>query len=220
MPAHSQALQTQAYAGGQQQRNPAVEGNAGGVAAGPLVLVVDDHADMRAYVVQCLEADFRVLTAAEGEAGLAHITDTLPDLVVSDLMMPVLDGLKLCRRLKTDERTSHIPVVLLTARTTDGSRLAGLEREMANADFDVEQFSAALHLSRIQLYRKLKALTDQAPTDFVRTLRLRRAAQLLAGQAGNVADVAYQVGFTNLSYFSKCFRAQFGHVPSEHTATA
>ena len=75
-----------------------------------------------------------------------------------------------------------------------------------------------LHLSRIQLYRKLKALTDLAPTNFVRTLR--RAAQLLAGQAGNVADVAYQVGFTNLSYFSKCFRAQFGHVPSKHTATA
>ena len=249
----------------------------------PLVLVVDDHADMRAYVAQCLEAEFRVLTAAEGEAGLAQITDTLPDLVVSDLMMPVLDGLELCRRLKTDERTSHIPVVLLTARTADGSRLAGLElgaddyltkpfrpqelrarvrnllhqrallrqrfareltlqprdiaitsadeafltralavveREMANADFDVEQFAAALHLSRIQLYRKLKALTDQAPTDFVRTLRLRRAAQLLAGQVGNVADVAYLVGFTNLSYFSKCFRTQFGHVPSEHTATA
>ena len=94
MPAHSQALQTQAYAGGQQQRNPAVEGNAGGVAAGPLVLVVDDHADMRAYVAQCLEADFRVLTAAQVEAGLAQITDTLPDLVVSDLMMPVLDGLE------------------------------------------------------------------------------------------------------------------------------
>ncbi|WP_310394983.1 7TM diverse intracellular signaling domain-containing protein [Hymenobacter sp.] len=252
-------------------------------AASPLVLVVDDHADMRAYVAQCLGAEFRVLTAAEGEAGLAQITDTLPDLVVSDLMMPGLDGLELCRRLKTDERTSHIPVVLLTARTADDSRLAGLElgaddyltkpfrpqelrarvrnllrqrellrrrfarevtlqprdiaitsadeafltralavveRELANADFDVEQFAAALHLSRIQLYRKLKALTDQAPTDFVRTLRLRRAAQLLAAQAGNVADVAYQVGFTNLSYFSKCFREQFGHVPSEHAASA
>ena len=197
-------------------------------------------------------------------------------------MMPCLDGLALCQRLKTDERTSHIPVVLLTARTSDDSRLAGLalgaddyltkpfhpeelrvrvrnllrqraqlrqrfareitlqprdiaitsadeafltralavvEREMANADFDVEQFAAALHLSRIQLYRKLKALTDQAPTDFVRTLRLRRAAQLLAAHAGNVADVGYAVGFSNLSYFSKCFREVFGHAPSEHFAT-
>ncbi|GAA3970565.1 7TM diverse intracellular signaling domain-containing protein [Hymenobacter antarcticus] len=250
--------------------------------ARPLVLVVDDHADMRGYLTSCLSTDFRVVTAEEGEAGLAAIAATLPDLVVSDLMMPGLDGLALCQRLKTDERTSHIPVVLLTARTSDDSRLAGLglgaddyltkpfhpeelrvrvrnllrqrallrqrfareitlqprdiaitsadeafltralavvEQELANPAFDVEHFAAALHLSRIQLYRKLKALTDQAPTDFVRTLRLRRAAQLLAAHAGNVADVAYQVGFNNLSYFSKCFREQFGHVPSEHAAS-
>ena len=248
----------------------------------PLILVVDDHADMRGYLTSCLSTDFRVVTAEEGEAGLAVIAETLPDLVVSDLMMPGLDGLALCQRLKTDERTSHIPVVLLTARTSDDSRLAGLalgaddyltkpfhpeelrvrvrnllrqraqlrqrfareitlqprdiaitsadeafltralavvEQELANPAFDVEHFAAALHLSRIQLYRKLKALTDQAPTDFVRTLRLRRAAQLLAAHAGNVADVAYQVGFNNLSYFSKCFREQFGHVPSEHAAS-
>ena len=80
----------------------------------------------------------------------------------------------------------------------------------------METFAAALAISRVQLYRKLKALTDQAPTDFVRTLRLRRAAQLLAGQAGNVAEVAYAVGFNNLSYFSKCFRELHGHAPSEH----
>jgi DNA-binding response OmpR family regulator len=91
------------------------------------VLIVDDHADMRAYVAGCLQAEFQTLTAEEGEAGLAIITDTVPDLVVSDLMMPGLDGLELCRRLKTDQRTSHIPVVLLTARTTDDSCLAGLE---------------------------------------------------------------------------------------------
>ena len=80
----------------------------------------------------------------------------------------------------------------------------------------METFAAALAMSRIQLYRKLKALTDQSPTEFVRTLRLRRAAQLLAAQAGNVAEVAYLVGFNNLSYFSKCFREMYGHVPSEH----
>jgi signal transduction histidine kinase/DNA-binding response OmpR family regulator len=248
----------------------------------PLILVVDDHADMRAYVANCLGSEFRIMTAEEGEAGLARITETVPDLVVSDLMMPVLDGLELCRRIKTNPATSHIPVVLLTARTGDDSRLASLElgaddyltkpfrpqelqarvrnllrqrellrtrfarevtlqpreisitsadeaflnralavveKELANAEFDVEQFAAALHLSRIQLYRKLKALTDQSPTDFIRTLRLRRAGQLLAAQAGNVADIAYQVGFNNLSYFSKCFREQFGHVPSEHAAS-
>ena len=80
----------------------------------------------------------------------------------------------------------------------------------------METFAAALAISRVQLYRKLEALTDQAPTDFVRTLRLRRAAQLLAGQAGNVAEVAYAVGFNNLSYFSKCFRELHGHAPSGH----
>jgi transcriptional regulator GlxA family with amidase domain len=95
--------------------------------------------------------------------------------------------------------------------------LAVVEKEMANVEFDVEHFVEALHLSRIQPYRKPKALTDQAPTDFVRTLR--RAAQLLAAKAGNLADVAYLVGFTNLSYFSKCFRAQFGHAPSAHAAS-
>ena len=245
----------------------------------PLLLLVDDNDDMRQYLRQCLGAEFRLLLATNGEQGLARAQAALPDLIISDLMMPVLDGLELCRRLKTDERTSHIPVVLLTARASEGSRLRGLEtgaddyltkpfhpnelrarvgnliaqrqllrqrfgREVtllprdisitsadesflnralavvethiANPDFDVELFAAELAVSRVQLYRKLKALTDQAPTDFVRVLRLRRAAQLLAGQAGNVADVAYAVGFNNLSYFSKCFREAYGHVPSDH----
>ncbi|GAA4350679.1 hypothetical protein GCM10023185_08670 [Hymenobacter saemangeumensis] len=249
----------------------------------PLVLVVDDHAEMRAYVASCLQVEFRVLTVGEGEAGLRLITDTVPDLVVSDLMMPVMNGLALCRHLKSDERTSHIPVVLLTARSGDDSRLAGLElgaddyltkpfrprelqarvrnllrqreqlrqrysREVTlqphaisispveevflnkalavveahfqDAEFDVEVFASELAMSRIQLYRKLKALTDQSPTDFIRTLRLRRAAQLLEAQAGTVADVAYQVGFQSLSYFSRAFREQYGHPPSEHLAAA
>jgi signal transduction histidine kinase/DNA-binding response OmpR family regulator len=245
----------------------------------PLVLLVDDNDDMRQYLRQCLGPAYRLLMAADGEQGLARTQAALPDLIISDLMMPGLDGLELCQRLKTDERTSHIPVVLLTARSSEGSRLRGLEtgaddyltkpfhpaelrtrvsnliaqrrqlrerfsREvtlqprdisitsadeafltralavvelhLANADFDVETFASALAISRVQLYRKLKALTDQAPTDFVRVLRLRRAAQLLASQAGNVAEVAYAVGFNNLSYFSKCFREMHGHAPSGH----
>jgi|GEM_PF-802412 len=245
----------------------------------PLVLVVDDQADMRAYVASCLGGDYRLATATEGNEGMALALDLGPDLVLSDVMMPGLDGLELCRRLKSDERTSHIPVVLLTARASDQGKLEGLElgaddyltkpfrprelqarvrnliqqrqqlrqrfgrevtlqprdisitsadeafltkalavaeQHLAEPEFDVEAFAAALAMSRIQLYRKLKALTDQPPTEFVRTLRLRRAGQLLAAQAGNVADVAYMVGFNNLSYFSKCFREMYGHVPSEH----
>ena len=248
----------------------------------PLVLIIDDHADMRAYLSSCLGDGYRIISAPDGRAGLARATELLPDLVLSDLMMPHLDGLELCRRLKTDERTSHIPVVLLTARAAPDSRVQGLEtgaddyltkpfrpaelrvrvanllaqrqllrqrfarevtlrprdisitsadeqfltralavveKHFADPDFDVETFAAALAMSRVHLFRKLKALTDQAPTDFVRVLRLRRAAQLLAGGAANVSEVAYAVGFNNLSHFSKCFRELHGHAPSEHATS-
>ncbi|WP_151086388.1 7TM diverse intracellular signaling domain-containing protein [Hymenobacter baengnokdamensis] len=247
----------------------------------PLVLIVEDHPDMRQYLRTCLAADYRVLLAPDGPAGLAAAHTHNPDLVVSDLMMPGLDGLGLCERLKADEATSHIPVVLLTARTTDESRLAGLElgaddyltkpfrpvelrarvrnliqqrqllrrrfgqemtlqprdiaitsvdahfltralevveAHLADPDFSVDQFADALHLSRMQLHRKLKALADQPATEFIRTVRLRRAAQLLAATAGNVGEVCYQVGFQHLSYFTKCFRELYGYPPSEHAA--
>ncbi len=247
----------------------------------PLVLIVDDSADLRHYLRHCLQADYRLLLAADGTLGLARAQAALPDLIVSDLMMPGLDGLELCERLKTDERTSHIPVVLLTALGSEASRLAGLElgaddyltkpfrpaellarvrnlvasrrqlrqrfgREitlqprdialtsaderfltraltvvethLADPDFSVETFANDMVVSRMQLHRKLKALTDQSATGFVRTLRLRRAAQLLAARTGNVADVAYATGFGNLSHFSRCFREEFGVVPSAYAA--
>jgi transcriptional regulator GlxA family with amidase domain len=113
-------------------------------------------------------------------------------------MMSHLDGLAFCRHLRADERTSHIPLILLTGRTDNASRLE------------------ALALSRIQLYRKLKALTDQSPTDFLRAFRLQRAVDLLAGSTSTVADVAYAVGFNSLSCFGKCFRERFDCPPSEH----
>ncbi|RTQ49557.1 response regulator [Hymenobacter gummosus] len=249
----------------------------------PLVLVVEDNPEMREYIRGCLAAEFRVLTAEDGEQGLARIVAAVPDLVVSDLMMPRMDGLELCRRLREDERTSHIPVILLTARAGDEARLtsfglgadeyltkpfrpeelrvrmhnlirqrqllrqrfgravtlqprdisitsadetflnramAVVEQHMADADFSVEQFADHMAMSRVQLHRKLKALTDQSTSEFVRTVRLRRAAALLQAQAGNVAEVAEQVGFGNLSYFSKCFREQYLMTPSEYAAQA
>jgi DNA-binding response OmpR family regulator len=194
-------------------------------------------------------------------------------------MMPGMDGFTLCSTLKTDPRTSHIPVVLLTAKADAESKLAGLETgaddyltkpfgleelllrvrnllesrrklrekfgkqltlnpkeitvtstdaqfveralsimetQMANPDFDVEAFSREVAMSRSQLHRKLVALTGQGPGDFIRTIRLKRAAALLQSQAGNVSDVAYRVGFTNLPYFSKAFREYFGQTPSEY----
>ncbi len=247
--------------------------------ARPVVLIVEDHDDMRTYIATCLGNSYHLLTAPDGPAALAQAAAIPPDLLLTDLMMPGMDGLELCRRFKTDPNTSHIPVVVLTARASDESRLEGLElgaddyltkpfrpaelrtrvanllaqraqlrarfgREitlqpanisitpadevfltrvlavveahMGEPEFDVEAFASELAMTRNQLFRKLKALTDQAPSDFVRTLRLRRAAQLLAAQAGPVAEIAYRVGFNNLSYFSKCFRELHGHSPSEH----
>ncbi|WP_165822093.1 7TM diverse intracellular signaling domain-containing protein [Hymenobacter edaphi] len=251
--------------------------------ARPLVLVVEDNPEMRAYIQSCLTAEFRVLTADDGEQGLEQAIATVPDLIVSDLMMPRMDGLELCRRLREDERTSHVPVILLTARAGDEARLTSfglgadeyltkpfrpeelrvrmhnlirqrellrqrfgravtlqprdisitsadevflnralgvVEERLADADFSVEQFADAMALSRVQLHRKLKALTDQSTSEFVRTVRLRRAAALLLAQAGNVAEIAEQVGFGNLSYFSKCFREQYRQTPSEFAANA
>jgi DNA-binding response OmpR family regulator len=180
-----------------------------------------------------------------------------------------MDGMELCRRLKTDERTSHIPVVLLTARASVESRLGGLEtgaddyitkpfhvhelqikvrnlvagrqqlrerftrevklepRAIAITSADekflrvaiemVEALEAEMSMSKMQLYRKLKALTDQSPSEFIRTIRLKRAAALLGAKSGTITEIAYEVGFNNLSYFAKCFKEMYGVTPSEYT---
>ncbi|UYZ57789.1 7TM diverse intracellular signaling domain-containing protein [Hymenobacter latericus] len=251
--------------------------------ARPLVLVVEDNPEVRDYIRTCLAAEFRVRTANDGAHGLALLKDLEPDLVVSDLMMPQLDGLELCRRLRADEHTSHIPVILLTARAGDEARLTSfglgadeyltkpfhpeelrvrihnlvqqrrllrqrfgrevtlqprdisitsadetflnramgvVEQHMADTGFSVERFADEMAMSRVQLHRKLKALTDQSTSEFVRTVRLRRAAVLLQAHAGNVAEVAEAVGFANLSYFSKCFRELYQQSPSEYAAQA
>ncbi|KUG08230.1 hypothetical protein ASU33_08580 [Solirubrum puertoriconensis] len=251
--------------------------------ARPLVLVVEDNPEVRDYIRTCLATEFRVRTANDGEQGLALLKDLEPDLIVSDLMMPVLDGLELCRRIREDEHTSHIPVILLTARAGDEARLtsfglgadeyltkpfhpeelrvrihnlvqqrrllrqrfgrevtlqprdisitsadetflnramAVVEQHMADTEFSVERFADEMAMSRVQLHRKLKALTDQPTSEFVRTVRLRRAAVLLQGHAGNVAEVAEAVGFANLSYFSKCFRELYRQSPSEYATQA
>ena len=243
------------------------------------VLLIEDNTDLRQFIHQCLAPHYTVLEAVDGLAGLHRAMETIPDLIISDVMMPGLDGLTLCGRLKSDERTSHIPVILLTAKADTDSKLTGLdhgaddyltkpfqldelqarirnlirqrqqlrerfsrhltvqpadvtvtsaderflqralalvEKNMSNSDFDVDVFSREMALSRTQLYRKLSALTDQAPTDFIRQMRLRRAADLLRQQHGNVSEIALQVGFNSLNYFTRCFREEFGQTPSEY----
>lgn len=243
----------------------------------PLILVVDDHSDIRTHIRQKL-TDFRVLEAGDGETGLDISFENIPDLVITDLMMPGMDGVDFCKNLKTDERTSHIPVIMLTARVSVENRIEGLEtgaddyitkpfnmkellvrvhnliyqrrklrerfsrevtlqpkdiaitsadekflnrvieiieKNMGDGEFDVASLRDRIGLSHMQLFRKIKALTDQAPGDFVRTIRLKRAAQLMEKKFGNIAEITYEVGFNNLSYFAKCFKEMFGLSPSE-----
>jgi len=244
----------------------------------PLILIVEDNPDVRGYICSFMENDYRIINAENGKAGLKKTADKYPDLIISDVMMPEMDGFELCKKIKSNERISHIPVILLTAKADLDSRLEGLEygaddyinkpfepdelrirvknlieqrkrlREkfslvietnpgeitatsmdeqflkrllnvfedhVAQSDFRTEDFAHEVGMSRSNLHLKLKALTNQPTHEFLRTLRLKRAAQLLKKSAGTVTEIAYAVGFNNPSYFSRIFRQQFGKTPSE-----
>ena len=246
----------------------------------PLLLVVEDNADILWLIASKMETDFSVLEAVDGSAGLKLATEHMPDLIITDLMMPRMDGYKLCEKLKTDVRTSHIPVIMLTAKASLEDKMLGLEtgaddyitkpfeikevivrsrnlvaqrrklrekfsseitlnprdivitstdekfltqvmdvieRHMNNEDFDVAGLCEEMHMSRSTLFRKLDALTNQSPVEFIRTLRLKRAAVLLKEKYGNVSEVALEVGFSNPSYFSKIFKKAFSVSPMEFT---
>ena len=244
----------------------------------PVLLLIDDNADVREYLRMLFATSYQVLEASTGRLGLVVADQSLPDVVVCDLMMPDMDGLGFCQHLRQNPATDHIPVILLTAKADVDSRIEGLrtgaddylakpfhplelqtrvqnlllqrrhlrdrfsrelhlkpsdvvvssaeerflqqaiavvEAHLSDSAFDVETLSAALNLSRMQLHRKLKALTNQSATEFVRQLRLQRAADLLRQRSASVSEVAFGVGFESLSYFTKAFRDQFGTVPSE-----
>ncbi len=246
----------------------------------PLLLIVEDNDDLRSYIRSYLMIDYKIHEATDGEKGLAKAIDKIPDLVISDVMMPKMDGMELCKKLKTDERTSHIPVILLTAKAALEDRLEGLEtgaddfitkpfdpqelqvrvknlikqrkklqqifsniigspeylaanaitsmdkkfiqkvtevieRNLQDAEFKVEHFGIEMNMSRMQLHRKLKALTNYSPGEYIRFIRLNKAAVMLKENAGNIAEIAYDVGFNNPSYFSECFKKQFGKLPSD-----
>ncbi len=244
----------------------------------PVVLIVEDNADMRSYLHELLETQYDIIEAQDGLTGLEAATKTIPDLILSDVRMPGMDGFELCQKVKTDERISHIPIILLTFRATVQDKVDGLEtgaddyitkpfeaielkvriknlliqrtklkerfsheaifpikemaptstdekfltramtiieKEISNPAFDVANFAQAMAISRAHLYTKLHALTDQSVKQFIRTIRLKYAAQLLQKHTGNISEIAYQVGFGNPAYFSECFRKQFGQPPSK-----
>jgi len=245
----------------------------------PLLLYIDDNADLRNFIRQGMENDFRVIAADGGNAGIELATTAIPDIIITDLMMPDVDGLAVLKRLKNDPRTSHIPIIMLTAKDTLESETEGLdfgadsyltkpfnignlnqriknilnsrnrlrerfrkevitspsevtltnvdeeflqravdlvEENMDNTEFTVEELVRLMQVSRSRLYLKLKALTGQSSSEFIRTVRLKRAVQLLENTGYTVKEVMFMTGFNTASYFSKCFKQQFGILPSEY----
>lgn len=245
----------------------------------PLLLMVEDSAEVREFIGSSFQDSFRVMEACNGLEGFEIAQKEIPDIIITDRMMPVIDGVEFCRQLKSDERTSHIPVIMLTAKASEASRIEGLEtgaddyilkpfslqelrvraknligqrrqlrerftrdvrlqpkdiaitsadevfltkaigiieEHMADTDFSVETFVCEIAMSRVQVHRKLKALTDQSTTEFIRSIRLKRAASLLENHYGNIAEVMYEVGFNNVSYFASNFKKMFGVNPSEY----
>ncbi len=244
-----------------------------------IVLVVEDNADVRKYIRGPLESEYTVVEARNGREGIDKARDIIPDLIVSDIMMPEVDGYELSSRLKKDVKTSHIPIVLLTAKASEQSVIAGLEtgaddyitkpfntrilttriknlielrshlqqkiqkqmllrpaeisvssvdrefidelqaiieKNLSDSEFHVEALSKKMYMNRVTLYRKMTALTGESPTRFIRSYRLKRAAQLLRDNAGNVSEVAIMVGFSNLGYFTRCFKEKFHQLPSAY----
>lgn len=255
----------------------------------PTVLIVDDNDDIRAYISSLLSDKYNILFAADGREGLDKALKNVPDLIVCDVMMPVMDGLDMCRRVKEETATSHIPVLMLTARSLEEQRTEGYEcgadgyltkpfsgsvlisrvgnllesrrklrelfngsampvpaaddkaaatepataetntvdmrfisdfrklvaERMGDSELSVETLSSEMRLSRVQLYRKIKALTGKTPVEFIRLSRLERADRLLHDGGKTVSEISYEVGFSSPSYFIKCYKEHFGHTPNE-----
>ena len=240
------------------------------------ILIIDDNADVRDYVKSLLKEEYTVIEAPDGRAGLKKAMKYVPDAIICDVMMPVMDGLECCRKLKTELQTSHIPVMLLTACSLDEQRIQGfecgadsyiskpfnsklllvrlrnlmdnhkrlkqffgdktslskepvsdvdkgfvdrfrelIEENLADSELSVEDLGGKMGLSRVQLYRKIKALTNYSPNELVRIARLKKAASLLASSEKTISEITYEVGFTSPSYFTKCYKDSFGESPTD-----
>lgn len=246
------------------------------------ILIVDDNADMRHYLRTLLASRFYVLEAPDGQSGLRLARESVPDIVISDVMMPVMDGLQFCKNLKEDFITSHIPVILLTARSTEIQQMEGYEHgadaymtkpfradllisridnllrsrqqlqtlfkegqpadkqvklttqdklfldqlrnavreRMANPKLKMDDLGDELGISRVQLYRKVKVLTGLSPVDLLKQMRLERAKVLLNSSTKTISEIAYEVGFSTPSYFTSCFKKQYGKLPMELRASS
>lgn len=241
------------------------------------ILIIEDNHDLRFYLKDNLRHRYTVHEASNGEEGYQKVLSLFPDVVISDIVLPGMDGIEICKKIKTDRRTSHIPVILLTAHTANEQKISGfeagaddyitkpftfeilesrirnlirqrdalrksfqkqieiepsavevvsldkkfiqkaieiVEKNIDNTDFSVEELSHALNMSRVNLYKKLLSLTGKTPIEFIRTIRLKRAAQLLRGSQLTIAEISYRVGFNNPKYFTRYFKEEFGVLPS------
>jgi signal transduction histidine kinase/CheY-like chemotaxis protein/AraC-like DNA-binding protein len=244
-----------------------------------ILLVIEDNEDLRVYIRSIFEKEYTIIEGIDGQEGLEKALAFIPDIIVSDLMMPRMDGLELCRLLKDEERTSHIPIVMLTAKADVNNRIEGfdsgaddylskpfnkeelqarvknlvtqrallrqkfekqivdlkptevkvasiderfinkakeiIEKNIADNGFSIEYFAQEMAMTPVVLRRKIKALTNLTTTQFVRKYRLQKAAGMLESRADTVSNIAYKVGFENLSYFTRAFQEEFGQSPSE-----
>jgi signal transduction histidine kinase/ligand-binding sensor domain-containing protein/DNA-binding response OmpR family regulator len=253
--------------------------SAGHRSSRPMILIVEDNTDMSDFIKLCLKDKYDFITAENGEAGVAKAQDFLPEVIVSDIMMPTMDGIEFCRQMKKDNRTSHIPIILLTAKNLTSQKIDGIrngadiyltkpfeiellevyidhllqrnlelaayfrnelitqpvfetskenedekflkkvmntiEANISNPDFSVELLSDKIGMSSTHLYRKLKLLTHISANEIIKKYRIKKASLLLKNKEGNISEIMYEVGFSNLSYFSKCFKSEFGLAPKE-----
>jgi len=244
----------------------------------PAILLVEDEADVRTFIREYFEINYQICEATNGIEGLEMAIRNNPEIIISDLIMPLMDGVEMCQKLKKDIRTSHIPIIMLTARSSIESKIEGLEtgadayiekpfsldllevqisnllenrkklrdkfskelviqpadiaitsvdaifiqkamaivdKHISDPGFGSEEFCKEIGMSRSQLHRKLKTLTSQPASEFIRTMRLKRAANLLKDSQLSVEEISYRVGFNSPAYFTKCFKSLFRKTPSD-----
>lgn len=246
----------------------------------PLILLAEDNHDMIDFITVTLKDKYNFIVTENGEEALKKAINLLPEIIISDIMMPIMDGIELCKQIKHDNRTSHIPIILLTAKSLTSHKIEGIrvgadayitkpfevelleahidhllerkeelaqyfrhelitepvaeegkgneddkflkkvmnsiEANLSNPDFSVELLSDEMGMSSTHLYRKLKSLTQLSANEIIKKYRIKKASLLLKNKEGNISEIMYEVGFSNLSYFSKCFKTEFGITPKEY----
>ncbi|XMO87635.1 two-component regulator propeller domain-containing protein [Algibacter sp. AS12] len=253
------------------------DNDAGNDTRSSTLLIVEDSVELRKYLKSELINHYKILVAKNGKEGLKIAKQSIPDIILTDVIMPEMDGFEFCKQIKTDIKTSHIPLLMLTAKTRIDDRMEGIgfgadaymvkpfdmrllklrlaqlitsrklifdkyfgdisgkeqagttsidkefiqkvlsyiSENMSDSDLSVEVLASQLNLSRSQLYRKIKSLTGQTVNEFLRKIRIQKAKQILETGNSNISEVCYKVGFSSPSYFTKCFKAHFGILPTE-----